>query len=87
MDQSQEEYDVDELFNDEYEVIAQFPRNKVAHRKWEELGSPRDTLAPMIRQSELAFRMLVRNHGVQLCYTPMVKAKELLECKTDAERH
>ncbi|CAB9523629.1 dihydrouridine(20a/20b) synthase [Seminavis robusta] len=36
-------------------------------------------LAPMVRGSELAFRQLVRQYGVTVCYSPMLRAAEIIK--------
>lgn len=42
------------------------------HQFWSEiLGSSKFILAPMVDQSELAFRLLVRKYQVQCTYSPM----------------
>jgi tRNA-dihydrouridine synthase 1 len=43
------------------------------------LGSPQHVLAPMVDQSEHAFRVLCKNHGVGLCYSPMISARQFAE--------
>ncbi|KAH8074405.1 hypothetical protein JL721_1965 [Aureococcus anophagefferens] len=44
---------------------------------WRSLGAPRYVCAPMVDQSERAFRAVARRHGVGLCYSPMLVASAL----------
>ena len=43
---------------------------------WRRIGSPRTVLAPMVNQSELAFRMVARHYGAKLCFTPMLHSTD-----------
>lgn len=54
------------------------PRSSEAWEFWERIGSPTKVAAPMVRCSELAWRLLVRTHGADLCYTPMISARAFL---------
>jgi tRNA-dihydrouridine synthase 1 len=55
-------------------------RNEEAYRYYEQvLGSPRYICGPMVDQSEAAFRLLCRNYGTQLAYTPMLSAAQFVQ--------
>ena len=48
---------------------------------YKSIGSPKFICAPMVEQSELAFRILTRRHGVDLTYTQMMHARNFMNIK------
>ena len=55
--------------------ILKHLQNSSAYEFYNSIGAPKFVLAPMVEQSELAFRMLTRKYGTQLCYSPMLYSK------------
>ena len=54
-------------------------------RWWREMGSPRFIMAPMVLQSDVAFRQLARRHGCECCYSPMLPVAAFLASGEEAE--
>ncbi|CAL1166074.1 unnamed protein product [Cladocopium goreaui] len=57
-------------------VLPEKIRVERAWNFYREMGSPRFICAPMVGQSELPFRLMLRKAGCDLCYTPMMHAEE-----------
>lgn len=55
------------------------PYNEELHAKYPILKNKALVLAPMVDQSDLPFRLLCRNYGTNLCFTPMIHAKMFQE--------
>ncbi len=51
------------------------PYYKELHQKYPILKDKALVVAPMVDQSDLPFRLLCRNYGTNLCFTPMIHAK------------
>eukprot|EP00963_Diacronema_lutheri_P011810 scaffold1483_cov374-Pavlova_lutheri.AAC.12 len=45
---------------------------------WKQMGAPKYWVAPMVDQSELAFRLLCKKNGTEGAYTPMIHARMFL---------
>ena len=62
---------------------ADIPENSAVRvsEYWERLGKPKFVLAPMVSQSDLAFRRLCRKYGTNLCFTQMIHAQNFVSSK------
>lgn len=63
------------------------PQAEAAWEWFNAMGAPKFWVAPMVDQSELAFRQLCRRHGSTAAYTPMLHARLFLETPAYRAEH
>ncbi|GAB4817444.1 hypothetical protein N2152v2_004490 [Parachlorella kessleri] len=63
------------------------PQAEAAWQWFRGMGSPKYWVAPMVDQSELAFRILCRRHGATGAYTPMLHSRLSLEARDYLPEH
>ena len=51
------------------------------------IGSPKKIVAPMVDQSDLAFRILTRQYGAELCFTQMYNANSMVNASDYMEEN
>lgn len=56
-------------------------RKMLPYDFWKKIGSPRTVVAPMVDNSELAFRMQTRAYGASLVYTQMFNSNAFVSSK------
>ena len=60
---------------------ALFSSSSDKYAFYNSIGRPKFISAPMVDQSELAWRQLVRRHGTDICFTQMILARSYLIAK------
>ena len=61
--------------------LARSSSTSINNLFYQQLGNPKTFSAPMVDQSELAWRLLARSNGADLCFTQMILAKQFLIAK------
>jgi len=62
-------------------------RSSINDEFYKRIGEPKYITAPMVSQSDLAFRLLTKKYGSDLCYTQMLHAKNFKKSNDFRKNH
>lgn len=68
-------------------MLSSLKSNDNNNEFYKRLGEPKYVTAPMVAQSDIAFRLLTKKYGSQLCYTQMIHSNNFIKSADFRKNH